>query len=176
MSQFLQQKLQRTDRTPHRRTVKASRSTHPPALYRMHANCAIVSYLQPPQAQRCLKMPLRSTYERSCATSADCHNPRSQLALPMEPLSFPGHILTQSTVAAAAQPTAAKVADVFGRAELLMLSVFFYIVGTIIEAVAGNMVSPERTLIGRSEGPTDHHQASKFQPCPFSNPYSRNKC
>ncbi|KAK1764300.1 siderochrome-iron transporter [Phialemonium atrogriseum] len=42
----------------------------------------------------------------------------------------------RSVIAAAAQPTAAKVADVFGRVELICLSIFFYIIGTIVEAVA----------------------------------------
>ncbi|GAB1194328.1 hypothetical protein APSETT444_003572 [Aspergillus pseudonomiae] len=32
----------------------------------------------------------------------------------------------RSVIAAAAQPTAAKIADVFGRVELILLSVFFY--------------------------------------------------
>lgn len=34
------------------------------------------------------------------------------------------------------QPTAAKVADVFGRVELILLSIVFYTVGTIVEACA----------------------------------------
>lgn len=42
----------------------------------------------------------------------------------------------RAVIAAAAQPTAAKIADVFGRVELIMLSIFFYVVGTIVEAVA----------------------------------------
>lgn len=36
-------------------------------------------------------------------------------------------------IAAAAQPTAAKIADVFGRLELVYVSVAFYVIGTIIE-------------------------------------------
>ncbi|KEF51568.1 MFS transporter, SIT family, siderophore-iron:H+ symporter [Exophiala aquamarina CBS 119918] len=44
----------------------------------------------------------------------------------------------RSVIAAAAQPTAAKIADVFGRVELVMLSVVFYVLGTIIEAAATN--------------------------------------
>lgn len=31
------------------------------------------------------------------------------------------------------QPTAAKIADVFGRVELIIVSIIFYTVGTIIE-------------------------------------------
>ncbi|KAF2825944.1 siderochrome-iron transporter-like protein Sit1 [Ophiobolus disseminans] len=42
----------------------------------------------------------------------------------------------RSVIAAAAQPTAAKIADVFGRVEVVLLSIFFYIVGTIIEATS----------------------------------------
>jgi MFS transporter, SIT family, siderophore-iron:H+ symporter len=45
----------------------------------------------------------------------------------------------RSVIAAAAQPTAAKIADVFGRMELVCLSVFFYILGTIVEAVSQNV-------------------------------------
>ncbi|GAB7355598.1 hypothetical protein MBLNU459_g6327t2 [Dothideomycetes sp. NU459] len=45
----------------------------------------------------------------------------------------------RTVIAAAAQPTAAKIADVFGRVELVFLSVFFYVLGTIIEASATNV-------------------------------------
>lgn len=44
----------------------------------------------------------------------------------------------RSVVAAAAQPTAAKIADVFGRFELVLCSVLFYVVGTIVEATAND--------------------------------------
>ncbi|KAH7324764.1 major facilitator superfamily domain-containing protein [Stachybotrys elegans] len=47
----------------------------------------------------------------------------------------------RAVIAAAAQPTSAKIADVFGRVELLCLSVFFYVLGTIIEAVATNVAT-----------------------------------
>ncbi|KAI9930239.1 Siderophore transporter [Aspergillus wentii] len=40
----------------------------------------------------------------------------------------------RAVIAAAAQPTAAKIADVFGRLELILLSIVFYTVGTIVEA------------------------------------------
>lgn len=40
----------------------------------------------------------------------------------------------RTVIAAAAQPTAAKIADVFGRLELIYVSITFYVVGTIIEA------------------------------------------
>ncbi|SGY67996.1 BQ5605_C004g02836 [Microbotryum silenes-dioicae] len=42
----------------------------------------------------------------------------------------------RSIVAAAVQPPYAKIADVFGRFELILLSIVFYIVGTIVEATA----------------------------------------
>ncbi|OAQ87494.1 siderochrome-iron transporter (Sit1) [Purpureocillium lilacinum] len=42
----------------------------------------------------------------------------------------------RSVIAAAAQPTAAKIADVFGRVELICISIVFYVIGTIVEAVA----------------------------------------
>lgn len=45
----------------------------------------------------------------------------------------------RSVIAAAAQPTAARIADVFGRVELILLSVVFYTVGTIVEATANNV-------------------------------------
>lgn len=45
----------------------------------------------------------------------------------------------RAVIAAAAQPTGAKIADVFGRLELVCVSVFFYTVGTIIEACATNV-------------------------------------
>ncbi|PHH67814.1 hypothetical protein CDD82_1103 [Ophiocordyceps australis] len=45
----------------------------------------------------------------------------------------------RGVVAAAVQPTAAKVADVFGRVELVCLSALFYLVGTIVEATARNI-------------------------------------
>ncbi|KAK4131020.1 MFS general substrate transporter [Trichocladium antarcticum] len=45
----------------------------------------------------------------------------------------------RSVIAAAAQPTSGKIADIFGRAELVCLSVFFYIIGTIVEAVSTNV-------------------------------------
>ncbi|KAH8710046.1 siderochrome-iron transporter-like protein Sit1 [Phaeosphaeriaceae sp. PMI808] len=40
----------------------------------------------------------------------------------------------RSVIAAAAQPTAAKIADVFGRVEVVLISIVFYVLGTIVEA------------------------------------------
>lgn len=45
----------------------------------------------------------------------------------------------KGVVAAAGQPTAARIADVFGRVELILISIFFYILGTIVEASAKNV-------------------------------------
>ena len=45
----------------------------------------------------------------------------------------------RAVIAAAAQPTSARIADVFGRVELICASVFFYVVGTAIEAGATNL-------------------------------------
>ncbi|KAF5547943.1 siderophore iron transporter 1 [Fusarium napiforme] len=59
--------------------------------------------------------------------------------------SFQEHSLQSSVntlravIAAAAQPTAGKIADVFGRVELICVSVFFYTIGTVIEAAAKNL-------------------------------------
>ncbi|KAF2459870.1 major facilitator superfamily domain-containing protein [Lineolata rhizophorae] len=40
----------------------------------------------------------------------------------------------RAVIAAAAQFTSARIADVFGRVELICVSIFFYVLGTIIEA------------------------------------------
>jgi SIT family siderophore-iron:H+ symporter-like MFS transporter len=64
---------------------------------------------------------------------------------PLATASFYQHSLLstvnvlRAVIAAAAQPTAAKIADMFGRAELVALSVFFYVLGTIIETVSTNV-------------------------------------
>ncbi|KAJ5218427.1 Major facilitator superfamily domain general substrate transporter [Penicillium cinerascens] len=42
----------------------------------------------------------------------------------------------RAVIAAAAQPTAAKIADVFGRVELIIVSIIFYTIGTIVETFA----------------------------------------
>ncbi|KAL1840499.1 hypothetical protein VTJ49DRAFT_412 [Mycothermus thermophilus] len=64
---------------------------------------------------------------------------------PLATASFNQHSLLatvnvlRSVIAAAAQPTSAKIADMFGRAELVALSVFFYVLGTVIETVSTNV-------------------------------------
>ncbi|KAJ9665892.1 ferrioxamine B transporter [Coniosporium apollinis] len=47
--------------------------------------------------------------------------------------------VVRTVIAAAAQPTAAKIADVFGRVELILVSIFFYVIGTIVEATANGV-------------------------------------
>ncbi|KAL7417721.1 putative siderochrome-iron transporter [Mrakia frigida] len=47
----------------------------------------------------------------------------------------------RSIIAAAAQPPLAKIADNFGRLELILLSIFFYILGTIVEATSTGVKS-----------------------------------
>ncbi|KAF2733942.1 siderochrome-iron transporter-like protein Sit1 [Polyplosphaeria fusca] len=54
----------------------------------------------------------------------------------------------RAVVAAAAQcmliwiqPTAAKIADVFGRVELVLVSIFFYVLGTIVEAASKDIAA-----------------------------------
>lgn len=42
----------------------------------------------------------------------------------------------RSVIGAAAQPTFAKLADVFGRFELILFSLFFYVIGTIVECTS----------------------------------------
>lgn len=66
---------------------------------------------------------------------------------PLATASFSQHSLLatvnvlRSVIAAAAQPTSAKIADIFGRLELVCLSVFFYIIGTIVETTSTNVSS-----------------------------------
>jgi SIT family siderophore-iron:H+ symporter-like MFS transporter len=70
---------------------------------------------------------LRYTYQPYATASFDDHSLLSSINV------------LRAVIAAAAQPTAGKIADVFGRVELICLSVFFYIIGTIVESVAHNI-------------------------------------
>ncbi|OIW32819.1 MFS transporter [Coniochaeta ligniaria NRRL 30616] len=70
---------------------------------------------------------LRYTYQPYATASFDNHSLLSSINV------------LRAVIAAAAQPTAGKIADVFGRVELICLSVFFYIIGTIVESVAHNI-------------------------------------
>jgi MFS transporter, SIT family, siderophore-iron:H+ symporter len=54
---------------------------------------------------------------------------------------FPAVNVLRSVIAAAAQPTSARIADVFGRVELICASVLFYVVGTAVEAAAGDLAT-----------------------------------
>lgn len=45
----------------------------------------------------------------------------------------------RSVIAAAGQPVAARIADIFGRFELVAISIVFYIIGTVVEASASNI-------------------------------------
>ena len=47
--------------------------------------------------------------------------------------------VVRSVIGAAAQPAGGKIADVFGRMELLIVSIIFYVVGSIIEAASQNL-------------------------------------
>lgn len=67
---------------------------------------------------------LRYTYQTYATSSFEEHSLLSTVNV------------VRAVIAAAAQPTAAKIADVFGRVELICVSIFFYVIGTIVEAVA----------------------------------------
>lgn len=67
---------------------------------------------------------LRSTYQSYAASSFGVHTLLSTINV------------LRSVIAAAVYPPAAKLADVFGRFELIAVSVAFYIIGTIIESTA----------------------------------------
>lgn len=47
--------------------------------------------------------------------------------------------VVRSVIGAAAQPAGGKIADVFGRMELLIVSIFFYTLGSVIEAASKNL-------------------------------------
>ncbi|KAK5945926.1 ferrioxamine B transporter [Knufia obscura] len=69
----------------------------------------------------------RYTYQTYATSSFDLHSYLATINV------------LRSVIAAAAQPTAAKIADVFGRFELVLISVIFYTIGSIIEAAAGSL-------------------------------------
>ncbi|WVQ95751.1 hypothetical protein IAU59_002850 [Kwoniella sp. CBS 9459] len=47
--------------------------------------------------------------------------------------------IVRSIVAAAAQPAYAKLSDYFGRTSIMLISIIFYLVGTIVQATANNL-------------------------------------
>ncbi|KAJ6440299.1 siderochrome-iron transporter (Sit1) [Purpureocillium lavendulum] len=71
-----------------------------------------------------LDITLRYAYQPTATDSFSTHSLLATISV------------LRSVIAAAAQPTSAKIADVFGRMELLMLSILFYVVGTIVDATA----------------------------------------
>lgn len=70
---------------------------------------------------------LRYTYQATATSSYAMHSLLATINV------------LRAVIAAAAQPTAARVADVFGRFELVLVSITFYVLGTIIETVATNV-------------------------------------
>ncbi|PKS12083.1 hypothetical protein jhhlp_001379 [Lomentospora prolificans] len=72
---------------------------------------------------------LRYAYQPTATASFDQHSLNASINV------------IRAVIAAAAQPTSAKIADVFGRVELICASVFFYILGTIVEAAAKDIAT-----------------------------------
>ncbi|SMQ54845.1 unnamed protein product [Zymoseptoria tritici ST99CH_3D7] len=72
---------------------------------------------------------LRYTYQPYATASYSQHSLLATVAV------------VRGVAAAAAQPTAAKIADVFGRAELLIVTVVFYLVGSIVETFSNGVHS-----------------------------------
>ncbi|KAF2630363.1 siderochrome-iron transporter-like protein Sit1 [Macroventuria anomochaeta] len=72
---------------------------------------------------------LRGTYQPYATAGFETHSTLATIGV------------LRSVIAAAAQPTAAKIADVFGRVEVVLVSIFFYVLGTVIEAVSDNVES-----------------------------------
>ncbi|KAF2086775.1 siderochrome-iron transporter Sit1 [Saccharata proteae CBS 121410] len=74
-----------------------------------------------------LDATVRSTYQTTATASMNHHSTLATINV------------LRSVIAAAGQPTAGKIADVFGRVEVILVSIFFYVIGTIIEAAATNI-------------------------------------
>ncbi|KAI5118613.1 hypothetical protein M0805_008044 [Coniferiporia weirii] len=75
---------------------------------------------------------VRSTFQATATNSYSSHSLLATLNT------------VRAIIAAAAQPAYARIADVFGRVELICVSVFFYTLGTIVEASSNNV----RTFAG----------------------------
>ncbi|KAK3179917.1 ferrioxamine B transporter [Lecanicillium sp. MT-2017a] len=71
-----------------------------------------------------LESQVRSTYMPYATASFDLHSYLATINV------------LRSVVAVAAQPTAAKIADVFGRFEVVAVSTIFYVVGMAVESTA----------------------------------------
>lgn len=74
-----------------------------------------------------LDSQVRSTYQPYATSSYSLHSYLATINV------------LRSVVSVAAQPTAAKIADVFGRFEVVAASTVFYVVGTAIEASADSV-------------------------------------
>lgn len=81
------------------------------------------------------------------AYSYSLHFTLSNVYTPYATANFRHHSLLatvnvlQAVISAAAQPTAAKIADSFGRVELVLVSIVFYVGGTIVEASSNGVNS-----------------------------------
>ncbi|KAK2025699.1 major facilitator superfamily transporter [Colletotrichum zoysiae] len=71
-----------------------------------------------------LDSQVRSAFQAYATSSLNLHSTHSTINL------------LRSVVAVASQPTAAKVADIYGRFETITASILFYVVGTALEASA----------------------------------------
>ncbi|KAL3963375.1 hypothetical protein ACCO45_000379 [Purpureocillium lilacinum] len=74
-----------------------------------------------------LDISLRYAYQPTATDSFSTHSLLATISV------------LRSVIAAAAQPTSAKIADVFGRMELLLVSILFYVVGTIVDATSNGV-------------------------------------
>ncbi len=74
-----------------------------------------------------LESQVRSTYMPYATASFDLHSYLATINV------------LRSVVAVAAQPTAAKIADVFGRFEVVAVSTVFYVVGMAVESTASSV-------------------------------------
>ena len=116
-----------------RRSTSLFRGTKSPGVARMEA---ISSSLTPTERITLffgiflvgyaygLDSQVRSTYQPYATSSYNLHSYLATINV------------LRSVVSVAAQPTAAKIADVFGRFEVVVVSTIFYVVGTAIEASA----------------------------------------
>ncbi|KAF4122977.1 MFS transporter, SIT family, siderophore-iron:H+ symporter [Geosmithia morbida] len=72
---------------------------------------------------------LRYSYQPTATSGMGQHSLTSTVAV------------MRAVIGAAAQPTAGKIADVFGRVEVLIGATLFYLLGTIVSAVAKDVVT-----------------------------------
>ncbi|KJZ72753.1 hypothetical protein HIM_07828 [Hirsutella minnesotensis 3608] len=70
---------------------------------------------------------LRYTYQPLAAASFSAHSLQSTINV------------VRAVIAAGMQPVSAKVADVFGRVELLCVSILLYVLGTVVESVSNSV-------------------------------------